>query len=154
MERYESISNWFRLKDDGDVSLLLKQISLANEFIRKLKDDLDRVEFVVNSALDGDEDLFISLESVFKNNKLLFRIKSNYNFLEWIDESFKEVIDGNCDEGCYQMDCDRGGCFRCMDEIDFHNFFKKHLHSGTNLIFKVFDREEFEIREEIIYPEK
>ena len=115
MEKYESTSNWFKLKDDGDVSLLLKQISLANEFVSKLRDDLDKVEFIVNGSLRSKEELFISLEPLFKNNKLLFR---------------------------------------CMDEINFHNFFKKHLHPETNLISKVFDREKFEIIEEIICSEK
>ena len=79
MEKYESTSNWFKLKDDGDV-LLLKQISLANEFVSKLRDDLDKVEFIVNGSLRSKEELFISLEPLFKNNKLLFSTKFNYNF--------------------------------------------------------------------------
>ena len=81
----------------GDSKLLLEAIKDVEDSKKEeIKKNLDKIEVVINHAKD-DAKLFISIEGIYKDNKVLVEIKHTHTNITKIEKNGKLIFENDCD---------------------------------------------------------
>lgn len=81
----------------GDSKLLLEAIKDVEDSKKEeIKKNLDKIEVVINHAKD-DAKLYISIEGIYKDNKVLVEIKHTHTNITKIEKNGKLIFENDCD---------------------------------------------------------